>query len=435
MQSDSQDNDNPQLPPLDSQISSTNPTSIPSDRESGPPITPFRLPIRPTERSRTKLIISIVIGVVVFGVAGAGITYALMQNIPKQTSGNEVQKSDAVTIPEGWKKFTSKKFGMSFIVPEKWSVNEFDPQTLNTGANGVFGYRITVSDPDDHSGGIMFDVSREKLNESVNKAKESESNANKLTTKSLKWRGYDAVEVSYELKDSEDKLITLRILYVQIGDYVFTIPGSNDTPRGVIDGVVTEEVYKQFANSIRVDFRVVQTQAKEDAKPVILPQGKDVNLGAVTTPGGWKKVQSTKYGISFVIPNNWATNEQTNPTGGAVLGLSVGSSPSYEGEVTIMVTTNTLDNDSNQAAYFTGAFSGGSVSTKTEKLKWNGYEARRVTVSSNTSSTQSSILLVRVGNYTYHIPDPYSDQSGVVTGKFDSTQYKTFVESIRIKEN
>ena len=398
-----------------------------------PPAQPFAAPIQPVQKSRRKkLIIGIVVAIIIIAALGGG-AFALIRTLKQPTAS----QSATASVPAGWKKFTSKKFGISFATPKEWSVYEFDPQDLNTGANGITGDTISVDVPvknaseDEYS----FRVSKGVLGDMVKQVSASNSKVGyKTTTESLKWQGYDATETATDLKDGDGKPVTLRMLYVQIGDYVFIVPARDQVPNSVTEGAVTQAQYQQFVDSIRVDKSVVDAQAKQDNKPETLAQGKNVTLGAVTVPAGWKKV-TAKYGISFATPSGWVEEEQSSSlSGGAVYFLTVESSSSADdrGYMTIGVYTSDLDSITNQSAYMAGAF-GGGVSSTTEKITWNGYDARRVTMTAN--GQQQMALYVRVGNYTYALPDPdNSAQSNVESGTFDAATYKTFVNTIRVSK-
>lgn len=397
---------------------------------------PINLPIKPTEGKYQKALIvaaSIAVSVLLGGSAGAAAHFLLKQPDPVPT--DNVVRIDPNAVPAGWKKYTSKKFGVSFITPEKWQVTEIDPQAVSTGGSGAFGDTISVLNPDDHSGSYDIHISKAQLDGVIKEITDTASKAGyKVTTKSLKWQGYDATETSVDTKDSDGKTVTSRKLYVQISRYVLTVPDKSDTPKGVMDKVVTQDVYSRFASSINVDDKIVAAQAKQDELPDAIPTAKDIVLGTVVVPSGWKKVQSQKYGISFAIPSAWAETEQYNTPNGSAMGLSVGSSSKYENQMSMKVSSLDLDTYVNQSTYLYGTLNSEAI-VKTYKLKWQGYDARRVTVHLGTQKQDSSYLYVRVGNYTYDIPDPEGDQSDVVVGSFDSDTYKAFVKTIRITES
>ena len=142
-------------------------------------------------------------------------------------------------------------------------------------------------------------------------------------------------------------------------------------------------------------------------------------------------MQSEKYGITFAMPNTWITNEKyTGLQDGTILALNVGTSSKYENQMTITVATTGLDEYTSKTAS-SYANLGSGVTTKTEKIRWQNYDARRVTVHVD-GKQDTTTIFVRIGNYTYNLPDPDSQQSGVTKGEFDPETYKTFLGTIRV---
>lgn len=380
---------------------------------------------------KKRLAIGIAALILILG--GLATYYILTQTSLIQRNG--------VTVPSGWKPYTSKAFGVSFIMPEKWQVKEADPQTLNTGPTAVGG-SIAVYNPKDYSGGYSIGVFKGKLDSIITQQLANngiEKAGYTSDRESLKWRGYDASKLTLTTigNDGEEKKSSFTMLYVQVSDYVFLLPDKYETSASRKNTKITKEDYTKFADSIRIDSSVVEAQAKIAAKPADIPKGKDINLGEVTVPAGWKKFESSTYGISFVIPNAWEVKEQANPSEGAALGLTIGSSSSFSDSAVMVVAKMSLDEFLNQSGYASGTNTNGESSSKVEKLKWQGQEARRVklTTSTDQNATSQSALFVGIGGYTYIIPDPTTNLSGVASGKFDTKEYKTFAESIRIKES
>lgn len=166
--------------------------------------------------------------------------------------------------------------------------------------------------------------------------------------------------------------------------------------------------------------------------------GFDMDFGgdrksAVLVPKGWKRLETQQFGVSFVMPDKWVAAEQykglRNGTVGAV---TVGSSKDFKDKMIMMVVTTGLDAYAKQAERLYKEFSTG-VTTKMEKGTWYGYDARRVTIHSK-DPHDAVTLFVRIGNYTYQLPDAGSYQSNVIAGKFNAADYKQFVESIRVKK-
>ncbi len=404
-------------------------SSTPLVTEHTPLSSSFKLPIENPEKMHRGLIIGVIIGTIVLAFLSLGMWYlAKALSTPKQVVAVQQTPQTTSSIPEGWKKFTSKKFGVSFIAPEKWTVVE-DAQVVTDQETGLDkGYWFTIKTPGDGSETYSIGLAKAVLNDVVKAHVKTWKNAGlTVSEKPLKWQNRTAVEVAAESDETKQKLVVVKQLFVQVGDYVATVPDAGLVSPDMVEGTVNKADYRKFVGSIKIDTKAVEAQA--NAK-IELPMGKDVQLGAVTIPTGWKKLQSQKYGISFAMPSAWVMTEQYDGLNGAVLGLTVGTSKSYDNEMTIMVSETGLDAYTDQAVLLYTGF-GGGVTTKTEKMKWQSYEARRVTVYTDGNQDTTS-LFVGIGKYTYNLPDPGSDQSGVVRGKFDSETYKTFVETIRI---
>lgn len=353
-----------------------------------------------------------------------------------QTNNSEIIKIPAITnaiaAPEGWKSFKSKKFGVSFTVPKEWSVNENDPAKYGSIATGIYGDTISVFNPEHNSGTFDVRVTRQKINDAVAdyRGSSNEDSRYTYTTKTTKWQDYSAVELKISDKTSRQS-DGYTALFVQISDYVFSIPNLDSASVDAdMDGY---DEFKQFIASIRVDSKVVAAQAKIDAKPIEIRQGKNIDYGKVSMPAGWRKATSSKYGISFIMRDSWRINEQTQLNGGAVLSLTIGSSERYGDQVTVLVTTEGLDEFMNQSTYIAGVFGGGKIKAVKEKMKWHGYDARRVILRSDLQET--SMLFVRVGNYTYMLPDPSSVwKSTAKSGGYTQEDYQILVKSIRISK-
>lgn len=380
--------------------------------------------------SRKK--ISIVLAAIILVVAGAAVYYIATQTSLFQRSG--------VAVPSGWKAYSSKTYGVSFIMPEKWQVKETEPQAINTGPTAAGG-SIAVINPEDFSGGYSIGIfkgtvdnviTQQLVNNGIEKAGYTSAK------ESVKWRDYDARKLTLTTSENgaDGKKSSFTMLYVQVSDYVFLLPDKYETSASRKNTKITKEDYTKFADSIRIDKSIVEEQARIAAKPTDIPKAKDINLGEVTVPAGWKKYESSVYGISFVIPNAWEVKEQIDPSEGAALGLTIGSSSNFSDSAVMVVAKTNLDEFINQSGYASGTGANGATSSKVEKLKWQGKEARRVklTASQDKNATSQSALFVGIGNHTYIIPDPTTNLSGVASGKFDTKEYKMFAESVRIKE-
>lgn len=400
---------------------------------------PVRLPIQTTEKSHKGLIFAIITVVVVLLLGGVGwATYTMLQN-SKQTQNSTSQESNAVPVPSGWKRFTANAFGITFNTPAKWEVVESDPVKNKMAENRDLGYRIAVvakEDGDDEeifsAGLASFDIQVRKgtVDKVVDEIEQYNPRSDyKTETTELKWQGYDAKKITVANFDKTTS--SLSLLYVQIGDYVFNLPDKSVVPSAVKEEKVSKEVYEQFVDSIRISKASVDKESQLSTETNAMTQGKDVSLGQVVVPAGWKTFQSKKYGISFATPSDWKVSEQYDGLNGAVLGMSVSAK---EGSVSIMVSEEGLDDFTKKASYLYAAF-GGGVKTKTEKMKWQGYDARRVSVTSEKNSNPAVTLFVRVGNYTYNIPDADDTNYAASGGKINEQTYMKFVDSIRIKES
>ena len=384
------------------------------------------------QKSNKKKLIIIAAAVLILGVAA----YFIFTQILGQRG--------SVAIPSGWKQYTTNTFGVSFVMPKDWQVKELDPQTLNSGANAYTGSSITAYNPKDYTGSFSIGVFKGTLDATIKQQIANnglEKSGYKSATESLKWHGYDAKKLTLTTtgsgNGSEAKESVYTMIYAQVSDYVFLLPDKYETSASLKNSKITKQEYTQFTDSIRIDRAAVEAQAKLASKPADLPKAKDINLGEVTVPSGWKKFESSVNGISFVIPNAWEVKEQVNPSEGAALGLTIGSSSSFTDSAIIVVVKTKLDEFLSQSGYAGAAGSNGAVSSKVEKLKWQGKEARRVKLSSSNDKNAASqtALFVGIGDYTYVIPDPTANLSGVASGKFDAKEYKTFAESVRIKES
>lgn len=392
---------------------------------------PFKLPLENSEKMHKGLILGIVVGagiLVLLAVGMWGIAMALSK--PEHENTPLVTEQKTSSVPAGWKKFASKKFGVSFIAPEKWAVSEDDSRaTTNqeTGFDG--GYWINVKTPGDDGETYSVGFTKATLDAVVKATTKAKERTGMTTTKkAVTWETRSAVEVTSENSETKNQSLAVKWLFAQIGNYVATLPHADVVSPDMIKGTLSKSDYKKFVDSIKIDTKAVEAQA--NAK-IELPTGKDVQLGNVAVPTGWQKKQSEKYGVSFAIPSTWVTNEKyTGLQDDTVLALTVGTSAKFEDEMAIMVTKTSLDEYTSKAASLYASF-GDSVTTKTEKMKWQGYDARRVTIHVG-GKQDTSTLIVRIGGYTYNLPDPSGNQSGVTKGEFDSETYKMFVETIRV---
>lgn len=337
-------------------------------------------------------------------------------------------------VPEGWKRYTASAFGITLNTPKAWVVTEINPATSGGGKSRDLGYGLSIYNPDDASGRYTISVAKLSMDASIDQIKQIYSDESVYQTKvhPVKWQGHDAkqVVVSTQQKGLENGQINL--LYVQIGAYVFTVPDPDDTPAAVQQGSITKEVYQQFADSIRVDKAAVEQEARLSAESYVLREGKDVTLGPVAVPAGWETKQSKKYGISFAMPADWKVTEQYKSISGIILALTI--SPPTGRSVVIMVSKSDLDEFTKQASSLYASY-GEGIQTKIEKMKWQGYEARRIRVTPEKSSEESVALFVRIGNYTYNIPDADNTQYSAVDGDIDPETLSRFVGTIRIKES
>lgn len=223
---------------------------------------PAPLSTQPSEKHPNNyFFLGVVAVIVVLVLAGTG-TFIFTQLIPT----NQAAKSDTVTVPKGWKSYTSKLFGVSFVTPKEWTVNEFDP-TTDTTTDAIAGGGIAIQVPGDTSNGFTIRVSKGSLADISKQTTGNPSGAGySITEKALKWQNYDATEIAIKLKNGPIETILSQLLYVQISSYVFIIPDKDAAPRSVTDGVITQAVYKQFTDSIRINRAVVEAHAKESTK-------------------------------------------------------------------------------------------------------------------------------------------------------------------------
>jgi len=390
----------------------------------------FKLPLENSEKMHRGLILGIIAGTGILILLALGVWGIAMALSPKHQETPLVAEQKTSSIPAGWKKYTSKKFGVSFIAPEKWTVSEDDSRTTTnqeTGFDG--GYWINVKTPGDDSETYSVGFTKATLDAVVKATTEAKEKIGMTTSKkAVAWETRSAVEVTSENSETKSESLVVKWLFVQIGNYVATLPHADVVSSGMAKGTLSKSDYKKFVDSIKIDTKAVESQA--NAK-IELPTGKDVQLGNVVVPTGWQKKQSEKYGISFAIPGMWAMDEKyTGLQDDTVLALTIGASTKFEDEMAIMVTKTSLDEYTSKAASLYASF-GDGVTTKTEKMKWQGYDARRVTIHVD-GKQDTSTLIVRIGSYTYNLPDQNGNQSSVTKGEFDSEIYKMFVETIRV---
>lgn len=410
------------------EVKTPKPAHVPAPVSASPAT--FKLPLENSEKMHRGLILGIIAGTAILILLALGVWGIAMALSPKHQETPLVAEQKTSSIPAGWKKYTSKKFGVSFIAPEKWTVSEDDSRTTTnqeTGFDG--GYWINVKTPGDDGETYSVGFTKATLDAVVKATTEAKEKIGMTTSKkAVAWETRSAVEVTSENSETKSESLVVKWLFVQIGNYVATLPHADVVSPGMAKGTLSKSDYKKFIDSIKIDTKAVESQA--NAK-IELPTGKDVQLGNVAVPTGWQKKQSEKYGISFAIPGTWAMDEKyTGLQDDTVLALTIGASTKFEDEMAIMVTKTSLDEYTSKAASLYASF-GDGVTTKTEKMKWQGYDARRVTIHVD-GKQDTSTLIVRIGSYTYNLPDPNGNQSSVTKGEFDSEIYKMFVETIRV---
>lgn len=399
------------MSPEQSNLDNTNSNSVPTT-----PTPTYG--IQPKKRKK-GLILAVSLVVVLLAAGTAAGYYYYTHNGANSSS----------TAPYGWKNYTSKRFGISFITPNKWDVSYVDGNDINTGANGFFGYIINISLPPNGASGMSsgpfaaIRVVDGQLDDLVNQTKKALTSSGdaKIDSKSTKWHGHDAVAITASSGDQ-----TQGYLFVQIDNFVFMLPTTDGDPGSSTGISISKSDYTKFTKSIRIDSSVVAAEAKKLALHSEIKQGKDVDTTASVAPAGWTEVHSQKYGISYYAPSTWGMTEQYDGLSGAVLGLTV-SIPKQK-SMNIMVSESDIDTFTNQSAYLYGAF-GGGVKTATTKMKWNGHDARRVAITVE-GKPAGSTLFVRVGKLTYNLPDPESEEYGAnhISG------FREFAESVRIAE-
>ena len=423
MQSDVQNGENNEDVKASEPVHTPTPVSVSS--------TSFKLPLENSEKMHKGLILGIAIGAAILVLLAIGVWgIAMALSKPKHEDTPLVTEQKTSSVPAGWKKFASKKFGVSFIAPEKWSVSEDDSRTTTnqeTGFDG--GYWINVKTPGDDGETYSVGFTKATLDAVVKATTEAKEKTGMTTAKkAVTWETRSAVEVTSENSETKKQSLVVKWLFAQIGSYVATLPHTDVVSPDMVKGTLSKSDYKKFVDSIKIDTKAVEAQA--NAK-IDLPTGKNVQLGDVVVPTGWQKMQSEKYGITFAMPNTWITNEKhTGLQDDTVSALNVGTSAKYEDQMTITVATAGLDEYTSKTASSYASL-GSGVTTKTEKIRWQSYDARRVTIHVD-GKQDTTTLFVRIGNYTYNLPDPDGYQSGVTKGEFDSETYKTFVETIRV---
>jgi hypothetical protein len=168
-------------------------------------------------------------------------------------------------------------------------------------------------------------------------------------------------------------------------------------------------------------------------------QSKDVAASEqqVIVPSEWKKFGSKQYGIGFSTPGKWDVSEydesKNSDNGfGLLYTITVCATSNCDTKSSIKVYKLTLD----ERVRFALAMSlYGVKELKVQDVKWHGHEARRVSGKQGGVHDEYSNLFVRVGNYTYEIPDADYPEDGSGSDAFDLKDFSIYAGTLDIKES
>lgn len=186
--------------------------------------------------------------------AAGGAGYWYYTTNQQNDSSTPVATNDDNTDEEKLTKFTSKKYGISFSTPTTWKVSEIDPE--ETGGDTTLGvYAVTVTIPDLSTAAVGFMVMKDTLDNVVADQKKSLATSDEytITSKELKWNGYDAQQITMIGPDlTKKEEIEVTMLYIQVGEYVYKIPTKNDIGISLSQEKIDEAQWTKFLDSIEI---------------------------------------------------------------------------------------------------------------------------------------------------------------------------------------
>ncbi len=224
---------------------------LPDSNQPQPPIIPVQPIVSSAPQKGNGKLFAIILAVVLLAVlAGGG--YFASQSMQQQKPG----ATSTVTnnnIPDGWKKYSSKKHSISFIAPNEWKITEADivPDGVE---NMLAGYIVHIQVPEDDSIGVDFRIIEGKLDELIKKQTSAFESVPGYTfkTSSTTWKTYDARRLSTTVALEGQKEFEIVTLFAQINESVYTIPEFEHPPTVVGENKIKTDNWRTFTNSIEI---------------------------------------------------------------------------------------------------------------------------------------------------------------------------------------
>lgn len=386
----------------------------------------------PSKGKKIATIVGISIIAIVFLAASGYGLYTLSKRLG---SLNTPKTENVSTIPQGWKQFKTKSLGVSFIAPEKWTVSEQNLHDQNPGIGENFGYTIKVSMPSSgssDSGTIVatMQFTKSSLDIMAAQVSSSFSDTASATLTDTTWNNHKAIVVTSNSSDATKQPTSFQL--VEIAPYVVSLPNPDSKPAAIDDVELSPNSFKRFADSIKISADDVAAFADTKNNTVQYETANDVDYKDFQARTGWG-YNNASDGLTFATKIDWVvTTPDTKNTNDTIATLATVRANSAIYTFTVYK-TGSLDDVTELNAANLGISLG--ATTKTEKLSWNGHNARRILVIDEKGTTSSSILIVNINDQNYILPDPSGYTPTSIYNQFNATDFDVFARSVQISDS
>ncbi len=387
----------------------------------------------PSKGKKIATIVGISIIAIVFLAASGYGLYTLSERLG---SLNTPKTENVSTIPSGWKQFKIKSLGVSFIAPENWTISEENLHDQNPGIGENFGYVIKVSMPGSESSGngtivATMQFTKSSLDIMAAQISSSYSDTAGATLTDATWNNHKAIVVTSNSSDATKQSTSFQL--VEIAPYIVSLPNPDSKPPAIDDVELSPNSFKRFANSIKINTDDVASFADAKNNTVQYETANDLDYSDFQTPAGWSDYNAAD-GLTFATKTNWVvTKPDAKNSDSAIATLATVRTDNNSTYSFIVYNTGNLDDVTELNAANLGISL--DATTKTEKLVWNGHDARRIVITDSKGQKLSSILVVNVNDKNYLLPDPNGYVPKGIYGLYDSLDnFDTFARSVRISD-
>jgi hypothetical protein len=203
-------------------------------------------PLASPTPNRKNLVVTTIVAAFVTVLAVSGLLIFITPTPSHKYLSSTQNKSTAVA----WVKFTSKKHGISFVIPKSWAVID------NYGGNqdAACNYAISIAPPELDNSGVILTISASSATFEVVQAelKQLYGNADNYSYTNTTWNGNFALHVIAKTTATNGIARSGGSYFVRVGSCTYSIPDYENPSFATLSKKPSDADWKRFTRSIQI---------------------------------------------------------------------------------------------------------------------------------------------------------------------------------------